>query len=135
MKKALILSSLCILALSTPWPVQAVNHETSSITNMEDNVPTGYEIIVLKGKLDYNTGSDGIIAGANDNSVYIHFNQSFGNVSISIYNAVGNRVYNTVVDTSVQQTVIIPFSNMANGNYTVVLDNANGYAEGDFERN
>ena len=65
----------------------------------------------------------------------LHFNQSFGNVSISIYNAMGNMVYNTVSNTAVQQTVIIPFSNLASGTYTVVLTNANGYAEGDFERN
>ena len=74
-----------------------------------------------------------VIAGANENSVYIHFNRSFGNVSISIYNAAGNLAYNSVVDTSVQQTFIIPFFGTTSGTYTVVLNNADGYAEGDFE--
>ena len=90
--------------------------------------------IDLHGQLATIVGPNAIEAGANENSVYIHFNQSLGYVSISIYNAAGNRVYGSIVDTSVQQTVIIPFSNMVSGNYTVVLDNANGYAEGDFER-
>lgn len=101
---------------------------------MEDNVPTGYEKIELQGKLDCNAGSNDIIAGANENSVYIHFNRSFGNVSISIYNAAGNVVYNSVVDTSVQQTVIIPIFGTTSGTYTVVLNNAEGYTEGDFDK-
>ena len=62
---------------------------------MQDNVPSGYEIIVLQGKLNCNAGPNAVVAGANENSVYIHFNQSFGNVSISIYNAEGNLVYDT----------------------------------------
>ena len=102
---------------------------------MEDNVPTGYEKIELQGKLDYNAGPNDIVAGANDNSIYLHFNQSFGNVGVSIYNPSGILVYNNVVDTSIQQTVIIPISSVAIGTYTVVLDNANGLVEGDFERN
>ena len=134
-KKTLLLAGLCALSLCT-CEVQATNSNLVSINIIGDydNVPTGYEIINLHGDFDTNIGPNAVIAGANENSVYIHFNQSFGNVSISIYNASGNLVYNSVVDTSVQQTVIIPFSNMVSGTYTVVLDNANGYAEGDFER-
>ena len=75
-----------------------------------------------------------INAGANRNSVYLHFNQNFGNVGISIYNESGNRVYSAVVDTSVQQTFVIPIAGNSNGTFNVVLDNANGFAEGDFER-
>ncbi|MBQ6771004.1 MAG: DUF3244 domain-containing protein [Bacteroidales bacterium] len=133
-KKAFVLAGLCAISLCT-WEAQAANISRNSIINMEDNVPTGYEVIVLQGRLDVGTNPNAVVAGVNDNSVYIHFNQSFGNVSISIYNAMGNMVYNTVSNTAVQQTVIIPFSNLASGTYTVVLTNANGYAEGDFERN
>ena len=131
-KKAFVLAGLCAIGLCT-WEAQAANISRNSIINMEDNVPTGYEVIVLQGRLDVGTNPNAVVAGVNDNSVYIHFNQSFGNVSISIYNVMGNLVYNTVVNTAIQQTVIIPFSNVASGTYTVVLDNANGYAEGDFE--
>ena len=131
-KKTLILAGLCAFGLCT-WEAQAMNLKYVSIINMEDKLPTGYEIIDLQGDLDANAGPDAIIAGANENSVYIHFNQSFGNVSITITNEMGHTVYHTVVDTSVQQTVIIPLTNAASGIYTVSLDNANGYAEGDFE--
>jgi len=100
-----------------------------------DNLPTGYEEIILMGDLMMGNGPRPIIAGANDNSIYIHFNQSFGNVNILIYNAMGGLIYNNVMDTSMQQTMIIPVSGTFSGTYSVVVNNANGYAEGDFERN
>lgn len=132
-KKTLILAGLCALGLCS-WEVQAVNIEKASITYMEDNVPTGYEKIEMHGDLLFGTGPNAIIAGANDNSIYIHFNQSFGNVNILIYNAMGSLIYSNVVDTSVQQTMIIPVSGTFSGTYSVVVNNANGYAEGDFEK-
>lgn len=134
-KKVLILTGLCAIGLCT-WKAQATNPQQVLINmDMEDNhIPSGAEQIKLKGKLDFNAGPDDIEAGATDNTVYLYFNQNFGNVSISLYNAMGNLIYNSVVDTSMQQLVIIPITSTISGNYTVVLDNANGYAEGDFER-
>ena len=132
-KKALILAGLCALCLSS-WQSQAMNFEHTSIINVEDNVPTGFEIIELRGDLIFGTGPNAIIAGANENSVYLHFNQSFGNVNICIYNASGNLIYNNVVDTSMRQTFIIPITSAASGTYSVVLNNANGYAEGEFDK-
>ena len=134
MKKAtLILTGLCVLGLFS-WQAQAMNVKHVSIVNVEDNVPTGFEIIELKGDLMLGIGPNAIEAGANRKSVYIHFNQSFGNVNISIFNATGSLCYSGVVDTTVQQTVIIPISGSSEGTYNVVLDNANGYAEGEFNR-
>lgn len=132
-KNALILVGLCALGLFS-WQTQAMIIERASIINIEDNVPTGYEIIELIGDLLYGTNPNAIDAGANRNSVYLHFNQSFGNVNIKIYNATGSLCYSGVVDTTVQQTVIIPISGNNDGTYAVVLDNANGYAEGEFNR-
>ena len=43
-KKVLLLAGLCAFGLCT-WEAQAVSLEQVSIINMEDNVPTGYEII------------------------------------------------------------------------------------------
>ena len=134
MKKALLLVGFCAIGLWA-WEAQAINIQNNDVVQMEDNVPTGYEIIELQGDLMYGNIPDPIVAGFNENSVYIHFNQSFGNVSISIYNGNGALVYSTVVDTSVQQTVIIPLVTMINGTYTVEVNNANGYAEGGFEHN
>ena len=133
-KKALILAGLCAFCLCT-WDAQAFNNENVSITCMEDNVPTEYEQIHLQGTLMLGTGPNAIIAGANDNSVYIRFNQSFGSVNIKIYNATGSLCYNGMVNTTVQQTVIISIVGNNDGFYTVMLDNANGFAEGEFERN
>ncbi len=134
-KKALFLAGLCAFGLCT-WEAQAVSLKCISIINMEDNdnVPTGYEVILLQGTLMFGVAPNAVIAGANENSVYIHFNRSFGNVNISIYNALGVTVYSTVVNTSVQQTVIIPITSTFSGTYTVALNNADGYAEGDFDK-
>jgi hypothetical protein len=96
--------------------------------------PQGYEKINLQGTLLYGIDPNAIVAGASDNDIYIGFNRSFGNVNIFIYNDMGIIVYSTVVNTDVQQVVIIPFTN-ANGSYIVELSNANGYVDGDFERN
>ena len=133
-KKVLLLAGLYAFCLCT-WDAQAFNKENVSIACMEDNVPTEYEQIHLQGTLMLGTGPNAIVAGANDNSVYLHFNQSFGNVHVLIYNAMGNLIYSNIVDTSVQQTLIIPVFGVVHGTYSVVLNNANGYAEGDFERN
>lgn len=133
-KKAFFLASLCAIGLCT-WEAQAVSPETTPIIYESNSLPHGYEHIILRGDLLFGIGPNAIEVGASDDEIYIQFNQSFGNVNISIFNAAGNMVYNTVVNTSVQQIVIIPFASVANGTYTVVLDNAIGYVEGDFERN
>ena len=132
--KALLFAGFCAFALCAS-PVQATNREPAPLYyNEVDNPPTGFEEIILHGNLNRNAGPNAIIAGASDNAVYLHFNQSFGYVNIGIYNATGLLVYSTVVNTNVQPTVIIPFENVNTGVYTVVLDNADGYADGDFER-
>ena len=132
-KKTLIFSIFYVIGLCT-W-TQAATPVTSPFTYELSNVPNGYDDIVLRGDLMYGIGPDAIEAGANDDEVYIQFNQSFGNVNITIYNSNGQQVYSTVVDTSIQQVVIIPFTSAAADAYTVKLNHADGYAEGDFEKN
>lgn len=133
-KKVLLIVVLCAFGLCT-WEAQALNYtSTPIIEGVMTDPPQGYEKIELQGSLMYGINPNAIVAGANDNSVYIGFNQSFGNVNISIYNGMGGLVYSTVVDTSVQSVVIIPFTSAASGSYTVELNNANGYADGDFEK-
>lgn len=138
-KKVFFLSASALFAIGLyAHQGQAMNKEPNAINRIkEDNpeLPSEYERILLHGSLDYGVGPNAIVAGANENAVYIHFNQSFGNVSISIYNGTGLLVYSAVANTSVQQTYIIPITTAASGTYTVVLDSANGYVEGDFERN
>jgi hypothetical protein len=132
-RKALILIALCSLGFIVR-EAQAVNLESAPMYYLEINMPNEFEKIELLGDLMYGHSPNAIEAGASDNAVYIGFNQSFGNVNISIYNALGGLVYSTVVNTNVQQTIIIPFSNVLSGTYTVELSNANGYVEGDFDK-
>lgn len=135
--KVFILAGLFALLCLCTRNAQADNFQPILLNRVEadNHIPPTAEAIELLGKLDYNAGPNDIEAGVTDNAVYICFNKDFGNVSISIYNAAGNLVYSTVVNTSVQQTVIIPFTFAASGTYTVELSSANGYADGDFERN
>ena len=135
MNKSLLIAVLCFFSICA-WEAQATNSTTlpSSIYNKVHNMPEGYEVIELHGDLATNVGPNAIVAGANDDAVYIGFNQDFGNVNISIYNNdMGGLVYSTVVNTAVQPVVIIPFQNEANGTYTLELSNAIGYAEGEFD--
>ena len=132
--KTLLLVGLCAIGLCS-WKAQAINTRPIPIINSEmADPPQGYEKIELLGTLMLNINPNAIVAGASDDAVYIGFNQSFGNVNISIYNGMGGLVYNTVVNTDVQQVFIIPFSGVASGSYTVELSSANGYAEGEFDK-
>lgn len=109
----------------------------TQVANLEKQVsfdnPPDYNLIDLLGRLDYNASSEDITAWVENNTVHICFSRSFGNVSISLYNPNGLLIHNSVVDTSVQQQVIIPIYGFTNGIYTLVLENATGYVEGDFE--
>ena len=95
--------------------------------------PSGADEIHLVGLLDLNQGPNDIEAYADGNYVYIYFNRNFGNVSITLYNISGVMIYNDIVNTAVQQTVIIPITGIVDGLLTLVLENANGYAEGEFD--
>ena len=137
MKKTVLkIFGLCAICLFT-WKLQAKNYVNAPLCNYERdiNMPNEFEIIDLMGDLLLNVGPNSIVAGSSEDAVYIGFNQSFGNVNISIYNGMGGLVYNTVVNTDVQQVFIIPFSGVASGSYTVELSSANGYAEGEFDKN
>lgn len=134
--KVLFFASLMALSFCTSQ-VQAVNVNpvAAPITKWDvTDPPPGYEIIDLQGTLLYGIDPNSIVAGASDNDVYIGFNKRFGDVNISIYNSMGILVHSTVVNTDVQSVVIIPFCGVTNGIYTVELNNANGSADGDFER-
>jgi len=130
--KLFLIVGLCAISFGV-CKVQAENLKTSPISFVEVNIPVGYNEIDLHGELMLNIGPNAVVAGASDNAVYIGFNQDFGNVSINIYNGAGLVVYSTVVNTSVQQVVIIPITFATSGTYTVELSNAFGYADGDFE--
>ena len=91
-------------------------------------------MIILNGDLAISAGPESIEASYRDNSVQVSFHQSFGYVGIMLMSETGKVVYSNTVNTSVQQTVHIPLSGTPNGRYTIILNNADGYAEGDFVR-
>ncbi len=99
-----------------------------------DDPPSDYSVVVLRGNLNYNVGPNSIEAYHSKNSVQICFHQNFGYVNITLMSENGSVVYNNTVNTAVQQTFYIPLSGTSSGNYTLILDNANGYAEGEFVR-
>ena len=123
--KTLLLACLCVLCLTT----------TGETTGETTDPPTGAEQILLQGLLDLNAGLNDVEAYVDDNYVYVSFHRNFGNVSISLYNPNGLIVYSDVVNTAVQQLVVIPITGFVDGVYTIVLENATGYADGDFEKN
>lgn len=134
-KNFIILLGLGILSLCGVRTTQAYNPKAlSHVQEMKDN-PHGYDIIELQGSLLLSAGPNAIVAGYNENSVYLQFNQNFGYVDVTFYNPNGLIVYSNVVNTAVQQLVVIPITGFIDGIYTIVLENAYGYAEGDFEQN
>lgn len=133
-KRILVLAGLCAAAFCT-LNVQASNPQQTYINvDVADNhIPSGAEKIELRGKLDCNVGPNDIEAGATKYAVYLYFNQNFGNVIIRLYNAEGNLCYNGAVNTGVQQMVVISIANNdGNSGYYLTLDNATGFAEGEF---
>ena len=96
--------------------------------------PNGLDEIVLHGDLVMSAGPNAIVAGVGEDAIYIEFNQNLGNVAISLYNESEVLVYNAVINTGVQQLVIIPINNEPGVSYTLELNNAAGYAEGFIDR-
>lgn len=130
-KKTVLLLGFFVLGLCNGWAILAGNPKVQETTN----VPHGYDKIELQGNLMLNIGPNAIEAGYNENSIYIQFNQNLGYVDVTIYNPNGLMVYNDVVNTAVQQQLVIPIAGFIDGVYTIVLENATGYVDGEFEKN
>ncbi|MBR4390714.1 MAG: DUF3244 domain-containing protein [Bacteroidales bacterium] len=125
--KRIISSFILIIGLS----IYALLHAQQS-----NDVPVleGYEKIVLQGRLETGTGPNDIGASVDDDTVYIGFGHSFGNVSITLCDGLGYLVYNSTINTSVQDLVSIPFSGSTSGTYRLALSNSFGVVEGSFYR-
>lgn len=133
MKKHIFLPLILSVLVLNVSVINAASSRPTFVSGETVNMPNEFEKIELLGNLMTGHGPNAIEAGASDNAVYIHFNQSFGNVSITIYNESGLTVYSTVLNTAVQQTIIIPITAANSGIYTVVVENATGYVEGEFD--
>ena len=132
-KKLLFLLCFFLLGLNAS-KTQAANLEPRFIYGNTGELPPDYDEIVLQGCLMLNIGPNAIEAGYNNNSIFIQFNQNLGYVDITVYNPYGLLAYHDVINTAVQQQVIIPITSFADGIYTIVLENATGYVDGEFEK-
>ena len=126
-KKLFILATICAMSLGA----QQLNAANPFITHVTEKTVDGKEKIDLQGS--YSSLVSTTTAKKNSNTVCLTFSQNIGYVSVTLIDGNGNLVYSGMVDTSVQRMVVIPTSN-SEGHCTLVVENAAGYAEGDFER-
>lgn len=131
--RILFLFCFCLLGISV-LETQALNPESLFIEEKSDELPPDYDLIELRGNLVLNAGPNAVEAGFNETSVYIQFNQNLGYVDVTIINPSGSTIYSGVVNTAMQQLLVIPMTFSTEGTYTVVIENASGYADGDFEK-
>lgn len=131
--RTIILAGLCVFSLLVLKANVNNPKSVSSFHNTSD-FPNGYEEIELQGSLMFNIGTGAIEVGVSENTIYISFHRDFGAVSITLYDPNGLTIYNDVVNTAIQQLVVIPITALNEGIYTIVLENAFGYADGEFEK-
>lgn len=129
--KLLSLVFLSFLSLTTMLAMQIVHQDIPDQIEISD-IPPNYAEIVLKGDLVYGMDTNSVEAYYNQNMVVVCFHQNFGYVNIILIGDSGT-IYNQTINTAVQQTVYIPITGVSDGTYTLILNNANGYAEGEFD--
>lgn len=117
--KTLLLFCLCALC--------------ATATGDPTDPPITAETIQLMGLLDTNAGPDDIEAYFDGSTVYVCFHRSFGSVNITLYDPSNVMVYNNVVNTEIQQLVVIRLNSLTQGVYTLYLENTFGYSNGEFE--
>ena len=134
MKKSML--SLIMLGFLSLISMQATPIMYSDIPEQieKNDVPPNCVEIVLHGGMVYGTGPDSVEAFLCKNSVQVCFHQNFGYVNITLIGETGNMVYSGTVNTAVQQTVFIPLAGAPSGNYTLILNNVSGMAEGEFAK-
>ena len=118
------LLSLCLVCFLCIGAIEAIETSTD---------PPHENPIELFGDLVNGFGPNSVEAYYNSNMVVVCFHQNFGYVNILLIGG-GNTIYNGNVNTAVQQTVYIPIAGTPSGSYTLILNNANGGYEGDFEK-
>lgn len=124
MKKHIKALLLVLFLLVTTFSVAVSPYNTD---------PPELTTIDIRGILDATAGPNDIEAYVDGDFLYVSFHRSFGNVSITLYNPNNLIIYSGVVNTAIQQLLVIPVSLNDEGIYTIVLENATGYADGDFE--
>ena len=117
--------------------MQALSNSSCDIPEQieKSDIPPGMTEIDMEGTLIYyNPGQNSVEAFMCQSYVQVNFHQNFGYVNLTLMGETGHNVYCVNVNTALQQTVYIPIAIIPCGNYTLVLDNANGEARGDLAK-
>ena len=132
MKRKLFLIVLGFMSFMT---MQAMSVMYNDIPKQikKSEIPPNMTRIEMLGDFDFGSNPNAVEAYYNSNMVVVCFHQNLGYVNILLIGG-GNTIYNGNVNTAVQQTVYIPIAGTPSGNYTLILNNANGGYEGDFEK-
>lgn len=133
-KKLIFLAVLSIFCFGTKDVLCKLPRTTFYSNQTLDDPPSGLALIELKGTLSYGAGPNAIEVGVSDNAIYIYFHQNFGNVSITLFNPNGVNLYSDVINTAIQQQLIIPVTFSTEGTYTIFMENTFGNIEGEFEK-
>jgi hypothetical protein len=107
-----------------------------TISGEENTNETNDSEIVLEGELrsgGFRSGGDAVTAEVQGNVILALFHKDVGNLLVTLTNSAGEQVYETVVNTSVQQHTFIPLSGLPPDIYTITFSNALGAMNGDFE--
>lgn len=129
--------TLFLLSFFSLCTMQALSNSNGDLPEQieKSDIPPGMTEINMEGTLVYyNPDQNSVEAFLCRSYVQVNFHQNFGYVNLTLIGETGNMVYSGNVNTAVQQTVYIPIAGIPSGNYTLVLDNANGEAEGDFAK-
>lgn len=79
------------------------------------------------------SGGDTVTAEVQGSVIIATFHRNLGNVLVTLTNVTGDMVYETTVNTSVQQQAFIPLSGLSPGIYTITFSNDLGEMWGEFD--
>lgn len=130
-KKELTLLFYCI-SLFCLFPVHAGQSESFLLSRQ----PTTTDPIYLIGEFETDglrSGGDAITAEIWGDAIAVAFHKDVGNLLVTITDEAHGTVYETTVNTSVQQQLMIPLSGLPSGTYTIAFSNERGEMRGEFE--
>lgn len=131
------IKKIVLCALCAGWLFFPVTVNSGIFTYPDSKEILETEPVDLKGDLDpgpgIRSGGDVITAEVQGNVFMALFHKDVGNLLVTLTNGMGDTVYETTVNTSVQQQVFIPLSGLPSGIYTITFSNSFGSMYGDFE--
>lgn len=132
MKKQTIL--ILLLGLLLPCVIYGSLNSFSSLEkDMTDPIDLIGDLQPPKDIRAANFGSTTITAERQGSIIVLLLQETLGNIQISITNEKGEEVFSQKVDSKTQSQFSIPLLGLANGSYTIIIDNDRGRMNGDFK--